>query len=172
MTGQLLYGWHLRFTPIPNYRCLTPQSMLKAFDRAVDLVVHADEVTNTWMGRLVAIQTILAIAEGALLVWKGTQSGHLIASFVALIGIVAIVLLFALAQIVIREHNTGYGYIEMVKRIEGANSYLFRDIDSGPPGFKFSTIITVVQWAFAIAWIIFLLITVPSIWKLPPPKVG
>ncbi|HXX35214.1 MAG TPA: hypothetical protein VEM15_12145 [Thermodesulfobacteriota bacterium] len=136
----------------------------KAFDRAVDLVVHADKVTNMWVGRLVAVQTSLVIAEGALLVWKGNQSDPIVASFVALIGIVAIVLLFALARIVIREHDTGYGYIKMVKRTEGTNPLLFRDEDSGPPGPKFSTVIETVKWVLAIAWFIFLLVTVGSIY--------
>ena len=140
----------------------------KAFDRSIDLIVHADQVTNMWMGRLVALQTSLAIAEGALLVWKGSQSGRIISLFVALIGVIAIVLLFALSRIVIREHDTGYGYIEMVKRTEGTNPYLFRDGDSGPPGPKFSTVIKTVKWVLAIAWAIFLFIALPIIWKSVP----
>jgi len=100
----------------------------KAFDRAVDLVVHADDLTNQWTGRLIAVQTSLVVAEAALLVWKGDQSGAIVAALAVLIGLTAIVSLFAVTRIIVREHDTGHGYIGMVKRTEGQAPYLFRDL--------------------------------------------
>jgi hypothetical protein len=171
---MLAKGWlqKRRVETLAGGKNISNVNVDKAFNRAVDLVVHADQVTNMWTGRLVAVQTSFVIAEGVLIIWKGNQQGPIIASLVALIGIVAIVLLFALARIVIREHDTGHGYIEMVKRTEGTNPYLFRDVDSGPSGPKFSKVINTVKWVLAIAWAIFLVLAVPFIWKSVPLNVG
>lgn len=137
----------------------------KAFDRAVDLVIHGDNLANTWTGRLVAVQSSLIVAEGALLIWKGNQSGSIVGALAALIGVIAIASLFALCRILVREHDTGHAYIAMVKRAEGNDPYLFRDGDSGPPGPSFSRNINALKWLLVVAWTFFLVVVVHATFR-------
>lgn len=79
----------------------------RAFDRAVDLVIHTDNLTTNWTGRLVTVQTSLVVAEGILLGWKSEQPSLLIAALALLIGIVGVSSLLILSNIVVREHEYG-----------------------------------------------------------------
>jgi len=97
----------------------------KAFDRAVDLVIHQDDIAQQWTGRYIAVQTSLAVATAALLSWRGVHLGLVAVIFTSVIGFIAIVLAHALTRIITREYEWQKAYIEMVKRTEGNNPLLY-----------------------------------------------
>ena len=72
----------------------------KAFDRAIDLVINQDRVTQQWTGRYIAIQTSLAVAAATLLSWKGPHLGFVAVILAVVIGSIAIVLAYAVTQII------------------------------------------------------------------------
>lgn len=105
----------------------------KAFDRAVDLVINQDHVVQQWTGRYIAIQTSLAIAAGTLLSWKGPQLGFIAVILVLVIGTSAIMLACALTEIIKREYEWQKRYVEMIKRTEGNDPFLYQKHDEYEP---------------------------------------
>lgn len=132
----------------------------KAFDRAIDLVMHADKVTDLWTGRLLTLQSGLFTAAGALLLWKGTPLSAVVILASALITAAGIISAITLIVIIIREHDTGHSYIEMVKRTEGNDPYLFRALDAPPPGPRFKTVMRWLKRAIVSVWIFYFVMVV------------
>lgn len=99
----------------------------KAFDRAVDLVINQDHVAQQWTGRYIAIQTSLAVAVAALLSWKGPHLGFVAVILAVVIGSIAIVLAYAVTQIIKREYEWQKRYVEMVRRTEGNDPLLYQE---------------------------------------------
>ena len=140
-----------------------------AFERAIDLIKHADELTDRWTARLVATQTSLVIAEGALLGWRANTPGVLVILVALLIGGVAIASLCAISHIIMREHDYGHLYMEMAQRAEGHNPYLFQPGHPGLPGPKFSDAVKrvrvylIVAWSFFLASVLIIPLAIPTL---------
>ena len=130
----------------------------KAFDRAVDLVLHADRLANTWTVRLVTIQTSLVVAEGALLAWIVKTPGEIMPYLVIIIAVVGIATLLAMTNIIIREHDHGHAFIEMVKRTEGKDPHLWQECKLSISGVKFSTTMIFLMVVLVAAWITFIIL--------------
>ena len=98
----------------------------KAFDRAIDLTIHQDHIIQDWTGRYVTIQTSLVVAEAALLAWKGQTGGLPIKILATLIAFLGMVFVWAITAIIMRECEWQARYVEMVKRAEEIDPYLYQ----------------------------------------------
>lgn len=130
----------------------------KAFDRAVDLIIHADKLTADWTGRIVTVQTSLVISEGVLFGWKGDQPSALFVSLAILIAVVGLFSLVFFTNVVVREHEYGHCFVEMVKRAEGSSPFLYSDKLTEVPGIRFARAITILKWVMSASWIIFIIV--------------
>jgi hypothetical protein len=126
----------------------------KVFDRAVDLVINQDHIVQQWTIRYIAIQSGLAVGAAAVLSWNGPHLG-----LVLLIGIIAIVMVHAVTQIIVREYEWQKRYVEMVRKTEGQDPLLYQE--SGKyeplPGKDISTTFVQIKPWIVVGWILFII---------------
>jgi len=134
----------------------------KALDRAGDLVINQDHVAQQWIGRYIAIQTSLAVAAAALLSWKGPHLGFVAVIIALVIGSIAIVLAYAVTQIIKREYEWQKRYVEMVRRTEGNAPLLYqepRKYEPLPGKDIPSTFAQIQPWVIT-AWALFIILVI------------
>jgi hypothetical protein len=102
----------------------------KAFDRAVDLVIHVDHIVQGWVQRFMLIEAGLAMAVGTILGWKGSQPDAVILTLVVLLAAFAVVFAILIPVIMERLLRWQAHYIKAVKRAEGNKPYLYQ------PGYR------------------------------------
>jgi hypothetical protein len=124
----------------------------KLFDKALELMRHADELTHKWATHLITVQTSLVAMEGGILAWRTDSMARPIYLVSMLVSGLGIATALSLSHIIIREHEHGHAYLKMVKRSEGEQPVLFRDEDASVPGLNFRKIFSRLKWSLVAGW--------------------
>jgi hypothetical protein len=124
---------------------------LEAFKQAVEFVRQQDKVVQAWIARLILIQTGLMAAIGAL--WEL----NMIRPLGVLLSLLAMVLVRGMMRIVRREYEWQKRYVEMVKRCEGSEPYLYQH-NVELPGPSIDVILHRMHVLFIVGWALFILI--------------
>lgn len=125
-----------------------------AFQRATELVIQQDKTTQFWVGRFVAVQAGLAIAESALYTWN-TPDKLIVPVVATLLAILSIILVITITAIIVREYLWQCEYVEMVKRTEGENPLLFKP-DCTIKGVTVPEIFKRLRYVLIFVWAIFI----------------
>ena len=130
----------------------------KVFDRAIDLIVHADQMLQSWTSRYIAIEGALAFAAATLIKWRADtpelqKSGYLLLFIMAevLIVVLGIVAAWLITKMVEYELEWQRNYVLAAKRAEGDNAVLYPfEVKQGTSRtlnlFRWSSIILTVMW--------------------------
>jgi hypothetical protein len=137
----------------------------KAFDRAIDLVKLASQLTLKWTSYLITVQTSLVTLEGAILAWRSNAIGAAVLMGSMLVAALGALSVYVLTNIVIREHEYGHMYIQMAIRAEQNNPILFGNSDPPVTGKKFVVVMRLMRYALLIVWAVVFIVSAVLLFK-------
>ncbi len=132
----------------------------KVFDRAVDLIVHQDQMLQNWTTRLVAIEGGLMFAVATLLQWR-VNTPALLANnysipFIAaetLIAFLGIGAAWLIAKMVEFELEWQRNYVMATKRAEGENPVLYPFEMPRSSGSRTLRLFHWTRWLLTLMWL-------------------
>ncbi len=140
----------------------------KVFDRAVDLIIHADQMLQSWTTRYITIEGGLAFAGAALIKWRidtpALQTSSYAFSFVVaevLLVALAIVSAWLITKMIGYELEWQKNYVSTTKRAEGDTPILVPfEVRPGAGRtlslFQWTSLLLTVMWLGFLAVILFL----------------
>ena len=138
----------------------------KVFDRAVDLIVHQDQMLQNWTTRYIAVEGGLMLAVATLIQWRVSTPSLLDAqysspfvaaqSLLALLGILAA---WLITRMIANELEWQKNYVLATKRAEGDDPTLYPfEVKPGPG--RTLKLFQRASWLLTVLWLVLLAIII------------